>query len=276
MKLFRILLTLSLFGLFGCASSELPTETYYQFTFSKSLSYEDDTLRINLVNPVMSPLRIWLSSAHDSLQASFDRLNPIVLSEKEDTTLIFTALLNFKDDVKYRIAFGSLSKKIKNSPVKLPFPANKSYRIIQGNNTDYTHKTNFSRYAIDFDLRINDTISSASDGYVVGVIDQYKHGGKGSQWRPFGNFITIYDSSSGRYFQYVHLTYQGSLVKLGDHVKSGQPIALSGNTGQTTRPHLHFNCLIPISGKGDVKSIPIDFIEGYIGTKLKKNDRVSN
>lgn len=42
------------------------------------------------------------------------------------------------------------------------------------------------------------------------------------------------------YSQYGHLKYRGALVKLNEKVKTGQPIALSGNTGFTTEPHLHF------------------------------------
>ncbi|MFH1211650.1 MAG: M23 family metallopeptidase, partial [Candidatus Woesearchaeota archaeon] len=44
----------------------------------------------------------------------------------------------------------------------------------------------------------------------------------------------------GEFSQYLHLKFKGSLVKTGVRVKKGQPIALSGNTGFTTAPHLHF------------------------------------
>jgi murein DD-endopeptidase MepM/ murein hydrolase activator NlpD len=39
---------------------------------------------------------------------------------------------------------------------------------------------------------------------------------------------------------YFHIQTNGVLVKVGDTVQRGQPIAISGNTGRTSGPHLHF------------------------------------
>lgn len=54
------------------------------------------------------------------------------------------------------------------------------------------------------------------------------------------NYVTL-RHSNGEWSQYVHLKYRGSLVKLGEKVRQGQPIALSGNTGFSAAPHLHFH-----------------------------------
>jgi murein DD-endopeptidase MepM/ murein hydrolase activator NlpD len=39
---------------------------------------------------------------------------------------------------------------------------------------------------------------------------------------------------------YAHLKTDGVHVRVGQRVRAGQPIGLSGNTGFTTGPHLHF------------------------------------
>lgn len=71
----------------------------------------------------------------------------------------------------------------------------------------------------------------------------------------------------------MHFKHQGALVKVGDKVKKGQPIALSGMTGFTTDEHLHFDVLVPDSS-GSLISTPVEFEGGIQGESLKKGDTV--
>ena len=169
---------------------------------------------------------------------------------------------------------GDLGRKIDYNKMSLPFFKGKSYKIVQGYNGKYSHKTDYSRYAIDFGLQTNDTICAADDGFVVGVIKDYTVGGNDIRLEEFANYITLYHPLSGLYTQYVHLKYNGSLVKVGDTVKQGQAIGLAGMTGFTSIAHLHFNVLIPCPPKDGFKSVPIEFIEHYRGNSLRVNDIV--
>jgi murein DD-endopeptidase MepM/ murein hydrolase activator NlpD len=85
-----------------------------------------------------------------------------------------------------------------------------------------------------------DTVSSASNGtvYFVGYNPNDTIGG----YEPdgAGNYVVIRSVFNGRltYFYYMHL--KQPLVAVNDLVLTGQPIAISGNTGRSTGAHLHF------------------------------------
>jgi murein DD-endopeptidase MepM/ murein hydrolase activator NlpD len=237
--------------------------------------FKNDTVSFHLKNPLKCPINVKL--VKDSLNPNIENLfSQITLKELQDTTISFKyPKFNQANKTKYIVGYGDLNKKILKNQVSYPFPKGKEYKIIQAYNTKFSHNTTYSQYAIDFDLKIGDTITSVDSGYVVGVIEDYKDYGTSKKWlkNDKSNNITIYHPQSGIYTQYVHLDHKGSHVKLGDFVEKGQAIAISGMTGFTTTPHLHFNAKIPTEEHGLI-STKIEFESGVKGEDLKKNDRV--
>lgn len=61
-------------------------------------------------------------------------------------------------------------------------------------------------------------------------------------WGSGYGYVVYIDHEDGRQTRYGHLSKV--LVKAGQSVKQGERIALSGNTGVSTGPHLHFEILI--------------------------------
>ena len=61
-------------------------------------------------------------------------------------------------------------------------------------------------------------------------------------WGSGYGYVVYIEHEDGRQTRYGHLSKV--LVSVGQKVKQGERIALSGNTGITTGPHVHFEILI--------------------------------
>lgn len=84
----------------------------------------------------------------------------------------------------------------------------------------------------DFAVPTGTPVKSVSNGTVV------KAGANGAgDGSSYGNAIVI-KHKNGTYSQYAHLSKLN--VKAGQTVKAGQKIGLSGSTGNSSGPHLHF------------------------------------
>jgi hypothetical protein len=265
--LYYLLISILLFT--SCKTVDIPRKKYYQFFSNSNVIIKNDSILCKLNNPLKCPLRFYISTSDVNLNKSLQALNPVIVSCKKDT-LIKIKIQGKSNNIipLWKTMLGDPSNKIVYNKVSLPFCKGKSYKVIQGYNGWFSHYTDYLRYSIDFGLKLKDTICAADDGFVVGVVKDYKVGGIDKRFEPYANFITIYHPKTGLFTQYVHLKYHGSLVKAGDIVKQGQAIGLVGKTGRTTIEHLHFNVLIPIENEDGLKSVPIEFIEDYKGKDL--------
>jgi hypothetical protein len=76
-----------------------------------------------------------------------------------------------------------------------------------------------------------------------------------------GNHVVL-DIGRGYYAFYAHLQPGSLKVRVGDRVKRGQVLALLGNSGNTTAPHLHFHVS---DGIGPLSSQGVPYvIDGFI------------
>ena len=94
-------------------------------------------------------------------------------------------------------------------------------------------------------------MKAALDGEVVAVVDtiEENYNDKADpenahlEDKYMGNFLLI-KHQNNEFSEYGHLRYRGVLVEKGQHVKTGELIGLSGHTGLSYKPHLHFQVLI--------------------------------
>jgi hypothetical protein len=136
----------------------------------------------------------------------------------------------------------------------LPYEKGSSHLIVQGYYSSYSHK---NRVAIDFKMKQGTKITAARDGVVVRLKEDSNKGGLNKKYRQSANLVVI-QHNDGTRAGYWHLQQNGVLVNIGDTVKQGQVIGLSGRTGYAAMPHLHF--LVWSSSKnGQWQQIPTRF-----------------
>ena len=134
-----------------------------------------------------------------------------------------------------------------NADYAMPFKPGR-YVVLQGPRGTYSHfKGSGSENAVDWDVPEGTTVCAAREGRVVGVRSDSTFSGPDPRFKPLGNYVII-KHADGTFADYHHLRTGGALVKLGDEVRTGQPIGLSGKTGFASKPHLHFMVFQAIDG----------------------------
>ena len=113
-------------------------------------------------------------------------------------------------------------------------------RVDQGFGGQFSHQDEQNRYALDFAAEIGTPVLAARGGTVMQVESDFSKAGlKREKYGGRANFVRIVHDD-GSMALYAHLKADGALVRVGQRVSAGQQIGLSGNTGFTTGPHLHF------------------------------------
>lgn len=118
----------------------------------------------------------------------------------------------------------------------LPFEHKKKVFLIQAYESMFSHK---GERALDFKVKNGTKVCAARGGVVTAVRKDSDKGGLKPDNLSDGNYILI-QHADGTIANYWHFKKEGVLINVGDTVKTGQLIGLSGNTGYSAFPHLHF------------------------------------
>ncbi|NPD91921.1 M23 family metallopeptidase [Xylanibacter muris] len=97
--------------------------------------------------------------------------------------------------------------------------------------SNYGSRGRRSHTGVDIKTKANDKILAAFDGVVT----------MSQRYAAYGNLVRI-RHANGLETYYSHNSK--NLVKTGERVRAGQVIALTGQTGRATTPHLHFECRV--------------------------------
>ncbi|GAB2503423.1 M23 family metallopeptidase [Pseudoxanthomonas sangjuensis] len=137
---------------------------------------------------------------------------------------------------------------------RLPFDADR-VRVDQGPGGSFSHADAQNRDAIDFAIPEGTPVLAARAGVVMQVESDFDKAGLNRE--KFGgraNFVRILHDD-GSMAVYAHLQPDGAQVRVGQRVRQGDRIGLSGNTGFSTAPHLHF--VVQVNRGMQLRSIPV-------------------
>jgi murein DD-endopeptidase MepM/ murein hydrolase activator NlpD len=140
---------------------------------------------------------------------------------------------------------------------QLPYAPGCSYKVVQGHHGSFSHTGSADEYAIDWKMPEGTPVFAARDGLVVKSKDDSGQGGPDRKFQQAANSILI-QHDDGTIGIYAHLKKNGNKVKAGDRVKTGDVIGLSGNTGFSSGPHLHF-AVFTVKNGAERQSIPVKF-----------------
>ena len=159
--------------------------------------------------------------------------------------------MRYKPKLRYALGDPRLQPLVYRYP--LPWQGG-PFRLTQGANGRYSHFTPKGRYALDIAMPEGTPIVAARSGMVVKI--ENDQSGRGNN--PSGNFVRILHDD-GTMGVYLHLMRGSVQVREGQPVAMGERIARSGNTGNSTGPHLHF--VIQRNVGLALESIPFDFAQ---------------
>lgn len=113
---------------------------------------------------------------------------------------------------------------------------------------------------IDYGCRVGTRVKSIAKGKVIQVFTS----------KAYGLVVVVRSKKDGKFYRNYYCHLSAAVAKKGQRVKEGEVIALSGNTGNSTGPHLHLETRVrPFRYRNNVANPFIDDPKAfYKGKKL--------
>lgn len=220
-----------------------------------------ETLKIK--NELFAPVEIQLTLEEtDNVVGAANKKITWILPPRSDIRLVTLTPYDKSKPMKYKpkLNYALGDPRMKPSVYKYPLPwRGGPFKQSQGPGGKYSHTGPKGRYARDIAMPEGTPIIAARAGTVVKV--ENSQTGRGNN--PSGNFIRILHND-GTMSVYLHLKRGSIRAREGQFINVGDRIALSGNTGNSTGPHLHF--VVQRNVGMSLESIPFDFSQP-VGSK---------
>ncbi len=214
--------------------------------------------------PITITLQVW------TRHMTVDRPKTVTRTVPPNESQLFMVLSETNKKRKSRYGFdcastiGSVDAKHDEDLIyRLPYETGKSYYVLQGYGSRLSH-TGPEEYTVDFYMHEGTPVHAARSGVVAKTEESHSKGCWKGGCGKYANYIVILhdDWTTGEYY---HLEKNGVLVEVGDRVVTGQKIGLSGDTGNSALPHLHFG-VYRAAPWGKFQSLPVRFssIDGIV------------
>ncbi|MBM3104830.1 peptidoglycan DD-metalloendopeptidase family protein [Pseudomonas sp. P66] len=158
---------------------------------------------------------------------------------------------------KFSYALGNPGSRYQAFRYPLPWRGG-PFHLTQGPNGRYSHFGPKGRYAMDIAMPEGTPIIASRAGIVIKT--ENSQSGRGTH--PSGNYVRILHDD-GTMGVYLHLMRGSVVVREGQQVVYGTALAKSGNTGNSTGPHLHF--VVQRNVGLELVSIPYQFNQPVAG-----------
>jgi murein DD-endopeptidase MepM/ murein hydrolase activator NlpD len=125
----------------------------------------------------------------------------------------------------------------------LPYPRGRTFSVLQGFHGAFSHRGS-NEFAVDFNCPVATPVIAARPGVVVASNASAQGSGTSPEFLDDkrANFVIVLHDD-GTLGEYMHLAPSGVEVTPGQVVARGAELALWGNTGFSTTPHLHFQVM---------------------------------
>lgn len=254
----NLLLTLLIPQLFGCAVAKNPVQ--------KELTISPGELRFVEFEEPGENIRLFCKDQEIKLNRAGNKLQAVVVESYFSELKPFTCYLKQKDQNLQELVFQVVEREYKSEQLRVnpkriklsakdqkranaeqevlnkiyasslnsfqfnqPFmkPLDSFITSIYGTRRVYNNMKKGQHLGTDFRAAIGEKVPATNSGKVVLAADLF-----------FTGWTVIIDHGMDIFSVYGHLSK--TLVKEGDMVERGQIVALSGNTGRSSGPHLHW------------------------------------